>query len=205
MTKKGIILGLIVIGSFLAQSLFRTSAEWYIFVNSNVTHTLIEKFLFQIYFLLGLGFPVILVTQFKERPFYKYLGYQIIILGALYSVSAFSSTGSGAIYLHFLLNTINIISLIVFVVWGLSKKDLKIAGYFCLYNLIVNILFSQLSINLLYLVLNIFDINDSETFIMVFRYLGALSFVTLILMIGLVMYESKREETELMETITESR
>ena len=193
MTKKGYTLALLIVFFHMLSILFLSLVLKY-----EAEPTLTEQLEYlrlstSIGVTFSLVFPIILLTQFKDKLFYKILAIQMITIGLLIILNILIFNLETYPIGAFVISSIGSLVMFVLAIYAFTKSDLRIAGIFCLLVFIAGIVFTQVGVDLFLVLMKVNHMNEVEyvNYFMMANYY--FSYIILAASVAVVIYESKNE------------
>ncbi len=129
MPNKGFILALIIVLSQLAFTLIQMQLmTYYDLYEASPDLEGYTKTLSHFLFILRLVLPVIIITQFRRRDFYKLLGISLMIIAVMQYLVTLTFGYVIYEYLGLSISMINIVVLVVFSIMAFKQPDLKVTA-----------------------------------------------------------------------------
>lgn len=150
MTKKGLILAsIIVISEVIWFFYIRHALSSEGFQGAEGHFVEFIKIVVPMSFLIHLPFPIILITQFMNKPFYKLLGFQIIGIGLMNVVNVMVSDYTAYTFISSIIFTISAITILGLAIFAFVEKNLKVAGAYCTALFISITVFGEIGVRIL--------------------------------------------------------
>lgn len=197
MTKKGFILGVIVLLSEVIWFFyFRYAISTFDIFTAEQHFEKFVKVVVPMGVLIHSPFMIILLTQFSNKRFYKYLGIQILIIGILNIVNTLAFD----FYTYQLMSSISliisIVSMLVLSILALTGERLKIASLYCAIVFINLTFFGRFAFILTERFIRYFDIHNNLLYIMM-NTSTYLWHAVSVLSVVLVIYESNENKVKI--------